>query len=135
MNAHLESVLGCTGELAPPEDMRDLVKPEYSKREVVNAGKFIARRGIQATDEAIELFGVAHNWRDSYVAPMMRVRQELGGKVRRVQRGAVTAARLKRMQSIRRKLQTLVLIENSRMVLKISFFGGTIVRLLLVFAQ
>lgn len=106
MNAHLESVLECTGELALPEDMRDLVKPEYSKREVVNAGKFIARRGIQATDEAIELFGVAHNWRDSYVVPMMRVRQELGGMVRRVQRGAVTAARLKRMQSIRRKLQT-----------------------------
>lgn len=86
------------------EEMMEFEKPNYSKKEVVEAGKSL-KGAIRSVDaDALRVFRIAHNWRSSYVRPMYVVRQELLGKVRKID-GAATAARLKRMQSIRRKLK------------------------------
>lgn len=84
--------------------MAEFEKPKYSKREVVKAGKVLRENIAEVSEEVIHEFGVAHNWRSSYAYPMHRIRQELRGKVSREQGLGVTAARLKRMSSIRKKL-------------------------------
>jgi hypothetical protein len=94
-----------------PVDMADLPKPLYSKREVVSAGKVLRQKLIEGQpfdDYGLAMpdaFRIAHNWRDAHMYPLLRVRQELGGKVRSIEQGAFTSARLKRMNAIRRKLK------------------------------
>lgn len=73
----------------------------YSRNQIVGAGKLLSGR-VQLSDEAREAFRIAHAWRSAHVEPMHRLRQQLSGRARGT--GSVTAARLKRMQSIRRKL-------------------------------
>ena len=87
-----------------PLEMPVYATPQYSKSEIVDAGRVLAKT-ISAGDEAIAAFRVAHNWRNSYLLPMFKVRLELSGRARRLKSEAVTAARLKRMQSIRLKLK------------------------------
>ncbi|RVA15325.1 hypothetical protein EN932_01630 [Mesorhizobium sp. M7A.F.Ca.US.002.01.1.1] len=86
----------------------------YSKSEIVNAGKVLrenlTREAIPAIQEVrglhiVEAFGIAHSWRDAHMLPLLRVRMELSRKLKHVEKDAVAAARLKRMASIRRKLQ------------------------------
>lgn len=78
----------------------------YSRRQIEQAGDVL--RGEISTDdeEAAEVFRIAHHWRNSHILPMTHIRRELSAKVRRVQVGAVSVSRLKRMISIRRKLRT-----------------------------
>lgn len=95
-------------------DLSELPRPMNSKSEIVNAGKVLREH---LTDESIPLieeqrrlsildaFKIAHSWRDAHMLPLLRVRMELSRKIGSVEKGAVTAARLKRMASIRRKLQ------------------------------
>jgi ppGpp synthetase/RelA/SpoT-type nucleotidyltranferase len=84
--------------------MAEFERPEYSKTQIVKAGKVLRQNIIEITDDVINAFVIAHNWRSSYAYPMHRVRQELRGKVSREKGIGVTAARLKRMSSIRKKL-------------------------------
>lgn len=89
------------------EEAADLETPRFSKRAVERAGKLLRGR-IGAVDEAaLEAFEIAHNWRNAHVLPMRRMRNELSFKAKRVNPGSVTAGRLKRMKSIRRKLARL----------------------------
>jgi hypothetical protein len=53
----------------------------------------------------LEVFKIANNWRDAHAYPMRRLRYELFGQMRRNGLDGITVARLKRMPSIRRKLQ------------------------------
>lgn len=85
-------------------DMK-FVEPAQSKKTVVAAGKVLAGTGLAYSPEVVDAFAVAHNWRDAYAYPMHRVRAQLLGKIKKERAGAITAARLKRMASIRRKLQ------------------------------
>jgi ppGpp synthetase/RelA/SpoT-type nucleotidyltranferase len=97
-----------------PADVAELATPQYSKSQIEKAGKVLRRTDLQpgqffdsyklSTEDA---FRVAHNWRDAHMLPLLRVRQELGAKTRAAfGKGAtLTAARLKRMHAIRRKLQ------------------------------
>lgn len=85
--------------------MADFVKPEHSKSEVVSAGKALAGP-IAYGPDAYQVFGIAHNWRAAFAFPMHAIRQDLRGKVRRGGGTGLTAARLKRMASIRRKLKS-----------------------------
>ena len=78
---------------------------DSSKRQVKAAGKVIAARNTDRTKEVIDAFLVAHTWRDSFAYPMSRIHYELSAKSRQFGEEVITAARLKRMQSIRRKLQ------------------------------
>ncbi len=76
----------------------------YSKSVVVGAGRAIAGK-LPMGDEAIEAYRIAHSWRNSHVLPMRRIRHELAWRSRRIQdEGLHVVARLKRMQSIRKKL-------------------------------
>jgi (p)ppGpp synthase/HD superfamily hydrolase len=52
-----------------------------------------------------EVFDIANAWRLSHAAPMRKVRSELIGHLRRLGVKGLTAARLKRMPSVRKKLR------------------------------
>lgn len=85
----------------------ELEAPKFSKRAVERAGKLLRGR-IEAVDgEVREAFRVAHNWRNSHVLPMRKLRAELSIKAKKSDSSSVTAGRLKRMRSIRRKLARL----------------------------
>jgi hypothetical protein len=87
------------------DDMADLVAPEFSKRQVVEAGARLKGQYPQVSAELLEAFKIAHNWRACHILPMRHLRAELVGKVKKVGGDALTAARLKRMASIRAKLR------------------------------
>lgn len=112
----IESVAGadpecegvCSAELAR------LPRPMHSKSEIVKAGKVLreclTEEAIPAIEAArglsiSEAFKIAHGWRDAHMLPLLRVRMEMSRLMRSVEKGAVAAARLKRMASIRKKLQ------------------------------
>lgn len=89
--------------------MADYTACPYSKREVVDAGKALAGKityDQRSLPEIVETFRIAHSWRLANLYPMRRVRDELGGKIRATRAEALTAARLKRMVSVRKKLRT-----------------------------
>lgn len=78
----------------------------FSKSQVVGAGKAIVGSHSTATPELISAFATAHAWRNGHLEPLRRVRDELSKKVRRLGAGRLAVGRLKRFQSIRRKLKT-----------------------------
>jgi hypothetical protein len=99
-------------------DMADFPQLRYSNNQVKKAGE--ALRGVlELNDQAIESFRIAYNWRDSHAWPMRRLRDELKGKVRRVGGQGITAARTKRMVSIRKKLR-----KSTNTLLQIQDLGG-----------
>jgi len=81
--------------------------PHYSRSQIEAAGKALAGKFTEdQVEEAVAIFRIAHNWRNAHVFPMRRVRFELGGLARRASAAAnITAARVKRMKSIRKKLR------------------------------
>jgi len=83
---------------------------EYSMNEVKRAGE--ALRGEVLWDEArreelLQIFSVANNWIDTHLYPMVQLRHETVGKIRKLKLEGITAARLKRMSSVRKKLRRL----------------------------
>lgn len=56
-------------------------------------------------DEILEIFAIAHSWRDAHIYPMRSMRQSLVGRIRHSGHKGFTAARPKRMTSIRKKLR------------------------------
>lgn len=96
-------------DLEPLLDDMKLETPKFSKTDVRKAGSFLSKTILAPAtsaefDEAAKWFRIAHNWRSSHILPMRHVRMELERKAR--EHGGFTAARLKRMQSIRKKLPT-----------------------------
>ena len=87
--------------------------PEYercgaSKRMVDSAGRVLSDEISEdayrsGSADVIEAFNIAHSWRAAALRPMHLIRADLAGKRSRFH-GLLTAARLKRMTSIRRKL-------------------------------
>jgi ppGpp synthetase/RelA/SpoT-type nucleotidyltranferase len=91
-------------------DVADFPKLEYSMREVRRVGDMLKGDVVWSDDRAEELkdvFRVANNWRDSHAYPMAKLRSEMVGKLRSNQLEGLTAARLKRMRSIRKKLRNI----------------------------
>lgn len=87
--------------------MPDFPPPEYSKKAVVKAGEALSgtlQHHPDRFNEYVRLFRIAHDWRSSHVPPLDRISRELQANIRKVGVRAVTAARVKRMWSIRRKL-------------------------------
>ena len=81
---------------------------DYSMRDVKRAGKVLAGALLytpETADSIKEAFSVANNWRDAHAFPMKSVRYTLMAHMRRRGIQGLTAARLKRMPAIRRKLQ------------------------------
>ena len=93
--------------------MSDFPAPQYSRKQVVKAGKALLQPMPVSgdTDERLEqyrsVFKVAYDWRSSHAYPMRQMRQDLRTMVSSLKGRAVTAARLKRMSSIRKKLERL----------------------------
>lgn len=83
---------------------------EFTMHEVKRAGEVIAGN-LPWTEESAaqirEAFLVANNWRDAHAYPMRSVRYSMIALMRRDGVQGITAARLKRMQAIRRKLRRL----------------------------
>lgn len=88
--------------------MADFPTFPYSKKAVNRAGKALANDILWSDDRAEEIheiFNVANKWRNSHAYPMRILRYELLGSMSRSKSKGISAARLKRMPSIRRKLQ------------------------------
>jgi hypothetical protein len=79
----------------------------HSKRDLINAGKLLASYiPYPYSDEALDAFRTAHGWRLSHMAAMRAVRSELRTHANRQSPVGVTAGRLKRIASIRKKLRS-----------------------------
>lgn len=83
---------------------------EYSMNAVRRAGKRIAKTvhwNPDQRDEIIRTFTIANSWRDSHVLPMRSIRLSIIQRMRHGRMNGFTAARPKRLSSIRKKLQRL----------------------------
>lgn len=80
-------------------------KPEF-KPEVVNtAGRQLAGLEFPVTNmSGIETLSIINNWRSSHAYPLNTFQITLRIKSRKIERGSVIAQRLKRLESIHRKL-------------------------------
>lgn len=77
------------------------VERQYSKKQIKLAGRLLGGV-VQRTPEVEEAFRIAHNWRLHHAYPMVRERAKLTRLVK--PKGGLTAGRLKRISSIRKKL-------------------------------
>lgn len=90
----------------PYDDLAGFAVQRYSKSQVKDAGKIIAAfNAYPPSDEVRAAFQLAHDWRDAHIVPMREARTELGQIARKAGVSGQTAGRLKRFQSIRRKLR------------------------------
>jgi hypothetical protein len=90
--------------------MVEPVKCPYSRRQIEDAGDTLKGVVTAYTEEVAEAFRVAHNWRIAHVVPMQKLRRELVWATQKIgAKGSISAARLKRMKSIRKKLRTMQL--------------------------
>lgn len=81
--------------------MAEWVRREFDKSAIKKAGQLLANQ-LPYSPEAVEVFRVAHNWRMAHAYPMMRERMMLS---RACAGKGDTAGRIKRMDSIRKKLR------------------------------
>ena len=89
----------------PLDDLAGYAVERFTKRQIVRAGKLIAGSHSEANEELVAAFSTAHAWRAAHIYPMRLVRAELARFSRKLDADAITAGRLKRMSSIRRKLK------------------------------
>ncbi|MGA0595429.1 RelA/SpoT domain-containing protein [Enterovirga sp. CN4-39] len=91
------------------DDMGDFPQLEFSIDQVKRAGELLREDLIWSADrepEIREVFRIANNWRESHALPMHRIRQFMTSRLRSASCTGLTAARLKRMSSVRKKLRT-----------------------------
>jgi len=89
--------------------MVDFPPSSYSKKAVRRAGLALAGQlpeDPERWEEYVEVFKVAHSWRRSHAIPMRHIQQELRRLIGRTKIPGISAARTKRMASIRRKLRS-----------------------------
>lgn len=77
----------------------------FSKSQLITAGKAVVGPNPEVTPDLLEAFRVARAWREAHLEPMRRLRLSVASKVRAVTPVGLSAGRLKRFQSIRRKLK------------------------------
>jgi ppGpp synthetase/RelA/SpoT-type nucleotidyltranferase len=86
----------------------DFPRFDFSMRDVKRAGEVIAGElpwSPETEPKIKEAFHIANNWRDAHAYPMRSIRYQLIWFMRHRNLEGITAARLKRMQAIRRKLR------------------------------
>ena len=87
--------------------MADFPRSDYSNKDVKRAGEIIAGNMLwtkEKDSEIREAFRIANSWRDAHAFPMRSIRCSLIWYMRNLDINGITAARLKRMPAIRRKL-------------------------------
>jgi len=88
--------------------MSDYPKLTFSMNDVKRAGKKLAEDLVWCPEneaEILQTFAIANSWRDSHIFPMRSVRASVIQHMRHGKANGFTAARPKRMSSIRKKLQ------------------------------
>lgn len=102
----------CPMEFAAEHDrlvgsMAEYPKLAYSQREVRRAGETLSAKLAwpENREKILDAFRVANSWRDSHLYPMRSMRVSIAQRMRWAQLKGYTAARPKRMTSIRKKLQ------------------------------
>lgn len=87
--------------------MAEYPKLAYGQREVRRAGDLLTTKLAwpENREKILEAFRIANNWRDSHLYPMRSVRVSIAQRMRWQALKGYTAARPKRMTSIRKKLQ------------------------------
>ncbi|NIX77068.1 RelA/SpoT domain-containing protein [Microvirga terricola] len=86
-------------------DMENWTAPEFSRNQADRAGD-VLRGTVTPGDEALWVYRVINNWRQSHDFPLARIRLDLRRHARRVQKTALVVGRIKRLQSVREKLRT-----------------------------
>lgn len=92
--------------------------PRYSRNEVNRAGEILAADTVETgedVDQWLWSWDVVTNWRACHGYTINTFRATLGVKLREIDKTAIVAQRLKRMQSIVNKLQRLEKMQLSRM--------------------
>lgn len=88
----------------------DFPRLEYSNKKVLRVGEALKGKLTwtpEKRDEILEIFRVANSWRDSHAFPMRSIRSEVSTRMVHLSLDGITAARIKRMPSIRKKLRRL----------------------------
>ncbi|MPR12380.1 RelA/SpoT domain-containing protein [Microvirga tunisiensis] len=80
------------------------VKPAFSRSQVDRAGKFLAT-GVEPSPETSQALEVVNNWRAAHAFPLNTMHISLRRLATEADPDALTAQRLKRVESILRKLQ------------------------------
>ncbi len=89
------------------EDVRDYPHSKYAPDQIAKAGKLVALNvvyGNEVPDDVRDAFLIANNWRNAHAYPMRSIHASVRYHVGANNLDAITAARLKRMPAIRRKL-------------------------------
>jgi hypothetical protein len=91
--------------------MAEYPKLAYSQRDVRRAGEIISSNvwSPESRYKILEAFDIANSWRSSHLYPMRSIRVSIAQRMRWNSLDGYTAARPKRMTSIRRKLQKLTI--------------------------
>lgn len=91
--------------------MANYPRSQFSADVVRQAGKRLKKPiivdesfGPDEREKVVEAFSIANSWRDSHVYPMRSIRLSIMHRMRRMGVAGLTAARPKRMSSIRKKL-------------------------------
>lgn len=91
------------------EDVSDFPHSKYSRTAIAKAGGVIASDNVfpssEVPDDIRQAFLIANNWRNAHAFPMRSIRASVSHHIRKNDLLAITAARLKRMDAIRRKLR------------------------------
>lgn len=115
MNAFVQSAFADEPIFGFEADLDAVIGPvsdfpifDYSMKDVKRAGGVISG-ALSWTDETEpeirRAFQIANNWRDAHAYPMRSIRHQLISFMRHSELNGITAARLKRMQAIRKKLR------------------------------
>jgi hypothetical protein len=95
-------------------DMTNWAVPEHPRNQVDKAGFVLVDPA--ATEDQLEwALGVINNWRSAHSYPLLNFRINLRRKVSTIQPSALIAQRIKRLQSIKSKLQTRSTMQLSQM--------------------
>lgn len=82
----------------------DYVTPKYSTEEIDAAGRLIASGFAESLESKDWALGVFNNWRASYNYPLNGIAVVLKQRAKRVSSNPVISQRLKRIESVERKL-------------------------------
>ena len=94
-------------------------EPKYSRSQVNRAGQFLAekadRSGAASPEEWDRALAIINNWRSSHGYPLSAIRKTLSDRAHQVDKNALVAQRLKRLDSIALKLRRFDHMQLARM--------------------
>ena len=77
--------------------------PQYTKKAVGRAGETLINESSE--EKCVEALVIVNNWRSSHALPLKYITSFLRAKTKQVDKEALISQRLKRISSIKKKLQ------------------------------